>query len=118
MTGDLINHELLAALESDLGDRELIAELMRTYLGQLPARVEGLRTAATDPADTAHAFFVVHALRSPSASLGLSQLAQRCAEIEENLATIPPGELCLRIRDLVDLAERTGHAVMSYLSIF
>ncbi|MGH2407937.1 MAG: Hpt domain-containing protein [Candidatus Limnocylindrales bacterium] len=68
-------------LENVGGDREFMAELVRTYLADSPARFVELRTAIAS-GDAAAARRAAHSLKSTSASMGASKLSRQCRELE------------------------------------
>ena len=77
-------------LETVGGDREFLAELVETYLGDSPGLFAELRAAiAAD--DAAAARRAAHTLKSTSASFGADGLAALCREIEASAAAGEPG---------------------------
>ncbi|MDQ3708476.1 MAG: ATP-binding protein, partial [Actinomycetota bacterium] len=63
------------------GDDELLATLVASFLGEAPARLEGL-AAATAAGDAVQLRQLSHALRGSSATMGADNLAQLCGELE------------------------------------
>jgi len=63
------------------GDDELLATLVASFLGEAPARLEGL-AAATAAGDAEQLRQLSHALRGSSATMGADNLAQLCGELE------------------------------------
>lgn len=69
-------------LVDELGDRELVAGLVTTFLGELDARQVAIREA-----DDATAGRHAHTLKSSAALLGAHDLAAACAAVERDPAT-------------------------------
>src|SRR5262249_25429344 len=78
--GGVLDLTRLKALEEQLGDLGLLRDTVRTYLTEMPRRRDALRAAVRDDDRTA-VKLVAHSLRSSSAMLGATSLAQRCAEV-------------------------------------
>lgn len=72
---------VLDRLVEDLSDPQLVASVVRTYLRELPLRVDGIDQARVthDPAPMETA---CHLLRSTSAAVGASRLAELCRQLE------------------------------------
>src|SRR3954447_10613898 len=111
--GGVLDLVRLADLDEQLGAR-LLRETMGSYLAELPRRREALRAAVRDD-DREAVLQVSHSLRSSSAMLGATTLAQRCADVEDAVPTATPGVLA----DLADradvVAEETGAALGRWL---
>ena len=102
--------ELDAAVLSQIrgiGGDELLGKLARLFLEHTPVRLEEIRRggAAGDWERTTRA---VHSLRSSSATLGITALADQAAEVER-LATDEEGELLKSA--IPELAETTRAAL-------
>ena len=69
----------LDALVGDLGDREIVADLVMTFLGELDAR-----RIAISGADHVTAARQAHTLKSSAALLGAHALAAACAAVEHD----------------------------------
>ncbi len=80
------------------GDLTILRPVIERYLAELDGRVQAVRSA-TGPGPLARA---AHALASPSATLGVQQVAQLCRRIEE-LGADEPGTL-----DALDAAVRAA----------
>jgi HPt (histidine-containing phosphotransfer) domain-containing protein len=88
------------------GDREFLAELVDTYLGDSPGLFAELRAAiAADDAATARR--AAHTLKSTSASFGAEGLAAQCREIEASAGA----------GNLVGLDEQVELAAASYAEV-
>lgn len=72
---------VLDRLVEDLSDPQLVASVVRTYLRELPLRVDGIDQARLthDPGPMEAA---CHLLRSTSAAVGASRLAELCGQLE------------------------------------
>ncbi len=70
----------LRQLESRAG-KAILAEILGSYLGEGPRRLERLREAAAS-GDTAELAFVAHSLKGSSAQLGAERLAALCRDVE------------------------------------
>lgn len=73
----------LRAMGPQLG-RDLVAEVVGAYAGQAETHLHALRTALADVADTALAR-AAHTLKGSSATVGASNLAALCAQLEQPL---------------------------------
>lgn len=73
--------DVLEVLVNDLGDAELVADTVRTYLDELPQRMTAL-DGAWRAGDIDAAREIAHSLKSASAMLGASRMAQLCQEVE------------------------------------
>jgi HPt (histidine-containing phosphotransfer) domain-containing protein len=81
-------------LETVGDDREFLAELIETYLGDSPGLFEELRAGLTT-GDAVAVRRAAHTLKSTSASFGATRLAGICREMETSagaadLADLPP----------------------------
>ena len=111
---DVLDRARLTDLAEQLDDVDLLRETVRTYLTELPRRRDALR-AAVRADDRDAVLRVSHSLRSSSAMLGATRLAQRCAEVEDTAAEAAP-EALTALCDRVDsLAEETGAALTRWL---
>ena len=97
-----------------LGEGDLLRETVRTYLTELPRRRDALRAALRDD-DREAVLQVSHSLRSSSAMLGATQLAQRCAEVEEAARKGAPETLSALSDEVDSVAEKTGAALTRWL---
>lgn len=73
---DLLDVTRLDDLVADLADADLVADLVRTFLSELPERLDLVASGG----ETARR--AAHALSSSSAMLGATVLAARAAEVE------------------------------------
>ena len=83
--GESLDLAVLATLASDIGDEDLVRETVRTYLTELPHRMDAMATAigSGDPKQVKE---TAHSLKSASAMLGATHMAQLCADIERAAA--------------------------------
>ena len=75
---------VLAALEElrEEGEPDLIVELIDLYLTDAPQWVEAMRTAAAET-DAAQLKRAAHTLKGSSGSVGIRQVAEACALLEQ-----------------------------------
>jgi HPt (histidine-containing phosphotransfer) domain-containing protein len=78
---DVLDTELLAQLEADLGDGETVRMLIATYLGELEMRRQAIVDAVAT-GDLSQVAYAAHALVSPSRTLGVVSLAGPARAIE------------------------------------
>jgi len=112
--GGVLDLARLTDLEEQLGDTGLLRETVRSYLTELPLRRDALRTSvrADDRDAVARAS---HSLRSPSAMLGATSLAQGCAEVEEAAAEATAEALAALAERVDAVAGETGSALTRWL---
>ena len=65
----------------EIGGDELLAKMARLYLEHTPLRLEEIRRALA-AGDWSRTRRAIHSMRSSSATLGASELAQTAAELE------------------------------------
>jgi CheY-like chemotaxis protein len=111
---EVLDRGRLTELVEELGDRGLLRDTVRAYLTEMPRRRNALRAAVRDD-DRAAARLVAHSLRSSSAMLGATSLAQRCAEVEEVAETATPAALAGLAVRVEALADETGAALVRWL---
>jgi HPt (histidine-containing phosphotransfer) domain-containing protein len=75
-------HHHLDALTDDVGDRDIVVTIVTTYLTELDGRIVAIEQASD--ADVRRR--VAHALKSPSATLGVRAMANLAAAIEDDPA--------------------------------
>jgi HPt (histidine-containing phosphotransfer) domain-containing protein len=81
MSGSAIDLDVFARLREITGDDpEFLAELVDTYLADGEAQVRALREAQAD--DLSALVRPAHSLKSSSASIGATALAERCRTLE------------------------------------
>jgi HPt (histidine-containing phosphotransfer) domain-containing protein len=81
-TSEALDRHVLARLVEDLGgDGDTVRSLFDMYLQQLPGRLDAV-AAAVSTGERDGIAFSAHALRSPSATLGLRAVAEASAELE------------------------------------
>jgi PAS domain S-box-containing protein len=79
--GFAIDRSILAALQEDVGGAAALSRIIRLFLEQLDPQAVEIRTAV-QASDHAAAARVAHRMKSSSATLGASALAEVLAEIE------------------------------------
>jgi len=112
--GGVLDLTRLKELEAQLGDRSLLRDTVRTYLTEMPRRRDALRAAVRDD-DRAAVKLVAHSLRSSSAMLGATSLAQRCAEVEQVADDAPSATLASLAVRVEALADETGISLVRWL---
>jgi HPt (histidine-containing phosphotransfer) domain-containing protein len=80
----MIDPKVLQELQDMLGEpaSEALSEIIDSYLENTPKLIEAIRTAVSCQ-DTASLQQAAHTLKSSSAALGATYLAQLCEELEE-----------------------------------
>jgi HPt (histidine-containing phosphotransfer) domain-containing protein len=92
-TAPALDHRPLTQLLAELdGDTEVIAELLREYLGDTPRVLHELERAIRDH-DLGAIALAAHTLKGTSASVGASLLAARCDEIGRSVRSGAPLDL-------------------------
>jgi len=112
--GDVLDLARLTDLEEQLGEGDLLRETVRTYLTELPRRRDALRAALRDD-DRDAVLQISHSLRSSSAMLGATELAQRCAEVEVAAREAAPEALSALSDGVDSVAAKTGAALTRWL---
>jgi HPt (histidine-containing phosphotransfer) domain-containing protein len=79
--GFAIDRSILAALQEDVGGAAALSRIIRLFLEQLDPQAVEIRTGV-QASDHAAAARVAHRMKSSSATLGASALAEVLAEIE------------------------------------
>jgi len=79
---DPLDPAVLDRLLDELDDPDLVATVVRTYCRELPGRIEAIEDSAR-ALDLETLATVAHTLKSTSAALGATRLAQLCADLEE-----------------------------------
>ncbi len=107
----------LARLVADLGDAELVADTVQTYLDELPARVRTLAQAC-GAGDATGAKEAAHGLKSTSAMLGAARMAELCQELESTAGSMAAAEVAteLNAAAIQREAERVSAAMTDYLA--
>lgn len=82
MTDAVVDPFVLAQLTEQLGDAELVRQIVERYLAELPDRLAAIDHAKAlgDPDALAKA---AHTLKSPSLLVGATELGRACRTIEE-----------------------------------
>ena len=76
-----IDRSLLEEFRSEMGDDELVAELIETFLVDSKARIAAIREASRR-GDAAAASKDAHAVKGSAGHFGARQLARLCGELE------------------------------------
>jgi HPt (histidine-containing phosphotransfer) domain-containing protein len=121
-TAPVIDEQVLALLEEELQDRQLLREFLRRYLNLLDHRLERLDLALTagDPEAWMDA---VLSLKSSSAMGGATALSQAAAQLQERIGLLhsaghqwPQKDECARTSaGLHGLGQATRHQLGLYL---
>lgn len=100
-----IDETVLAVLADELGDSEIVAQLVTTFLSELATRVAAM-IAATEIGDEVGARRAAHTLKSSARLLGGARLADACESVEHGT-----GEVTV----VVTAAESTGAHLRGWL---
>lgn len=107
-TDDVLDAGQLVSLADQVGDRDLVGVLVRTYLDELDARSQSLQQAYAEQR-RGDVEVVAHTLKSSSALLGATRLSRLCADVE---STARQGDLAGLEPTMADLeAARAATAV-------
>jgi HPt (histidine-containing phosphotransfer) domain-containing protein len=82
---DPLDEEVLAGLR-ELGDAELLAELVEVFFEDVPPRLAALREA-TESGDAESVERVAHTLKGSCGNMGAWRMAQICAELQDTGAS-------------------------------
>lgn len=104
---------VLNRLAEDLGDDTMMRQLVRSYLDQLPDRIQALSFSAGGDRDQLHD--VAHTLKSTSAMFGALDLARRCRLVELNAQTAPEAMLVAECGGISTCAAETATALEAWL---
>jgi HPt (histidine-containing phosphotransfer) domain-containing protein len=104
---------VLNRLAEDLGDDAMMRQLVRSYLDQLPDRLQALSFPAD--ADRDQLQLVAHTLKSTSAMFGALDLSRRCRLLELNAHTAPEATLVAEGRGISTCAAETATALEEWL---
>jgi PAS domain S-box-containing protein len=94
--GEAFDPHRLEQLVAELGDREVVAEVVRTYLSELGSRLGAVEASAGRPGSVVERTALMsaaHTLKSSSALVGAKQVAGLCATLEAAAATAAPDSL-------------------------
>lgn len=104
---------VLDTLANDLGDLDLVHETVRTYLHELPIRLD-IMDAALQAGDQARLKETAHSLKSASAMLGAIHMAQLCGQVERAAGTESVDSDGLV--DVLAESDRVRSAINAYLT--
>ena len=104
----------LHALAEDLGDVDIVREVVRTYLAELPGRRAAM-AAALDSGDVAGLRFGAHGLGSASTLVGAHEVAAACGRIEYASAAQAPDEWAALVAAWDDANSRAEAGLRSWL---
>ncbi|WP_420124659.1 Hpt domain-containing protein [Nakamurella sp.] len=96
---DTLDRARLDAFVDDVGDLTFAAETVQTYLSTLDRRVAAL-TAALGSGDHHHVVVEAHTLKSTSALLGATALADLCGDLERASAPAAGDGTVLRLTEI------------------
>jgi PAS domain S-box-containing protein len=109
-----VDPEVFASFAADVGDPGVTRAVVETFLSELTPRQERLRTALA-AGDHDAAARAAHVLRSASALLGASLLADLCVAIERPSATARPAALGAALDALVPRTARRMEELLAEL---
>lgn len=108
-----VNRARLESLVDEIGDRDIVRQAVQSFLDELVERLQAIRTAisAGDPAVIRTA---AHALGSPAAMLGATEVTRVCRTMESQNAE---GDAVLvpLMTELDSIAARTVAELRGYL---
>jgi len=104
---------VLNRLAEDLGDDTMMQQLVRSYLDQLPDRLQALSFSAD--ADRDQLQLVAHTLKSTSAMVGALDLARRCRILELKAHTAPEATLVAECSGVSICGAETATALETWL---
>lgn len=108
---ELLDRRLLAGLAEDLGEPEIVAEMLGMFSEELPERLSAIAEAVA-LGDAGGIKRAAHGLASPSATLGLVGLCATCRELEHDPAR---ADGALMVERIGSVAAQTEDAVAAYL---
>ena len=106
----------LADLADQLGDIDLVREVVQTYLSELEGRRHSLDSAVRS-LDRAGIKLISHSLKSSSALVGAAVLSTVCAELEQLAAEGDQSEMLKRLDTIEDVAPETAAALERWLEL-
>jgi CheY-like chemotaxis protein len=90
MAPPVVDPRALEVLTEELDDPALVATVVRTFLRELPGRVEWI-AGACDAGDPVRLELMTHTLRSTSVAVGARDLAAECERLERIARSRPDG---------------------------
>ena len=79
----LLDRSAVDTLVDDIGDPGLVVTLLKTYLTELPVRVERILVAGEESSEVSGVEEAAHVLKSTSAIVGAAALSDLAAELEQ-----------------------------------
>ncbi len=113
-SGDLPVFERKALPERLLGDEALAAALVRKFMGDAPALLAQIRTAA-DSGEKKTLHRILHTLKGSAATMGAPSLSAKAAELESMLQSQGPAGVAAGLPALEDEFERLREAIAASL---
>lgn len=80
----LLDRSAVDTLVDDIGDPGLVVTLLKTYLTELPVRVERILVAGEESSEVSGVEEAAHVLKSTSAIVGAAALSDLAAELEQS----------------------------------
>jgi two-component system sensor histidine kinase/response regulator len=114
--GDVVEASRLADLADQLGDLDVVHDVVRTYLAELPGRRTTLDTAVRS-LDRDNVRLIAHSLKSASALVGATSLSGSCAELEKLAAEATPADLRACLDRIEELAPETATTLERWLEV-
>lgn len=111
----LLDRGVLDGLERDLGDADVVREVVRTYLALVPERRQAI-TGAAAGRDLVALRRAAHALGSASALVGAEELRGRCRELEHLAPAAGPADLDPLLEAWGSACTRTQDALHAWLA--
>ncbi len=109
-----IDEVILDRLAEELADAMLVVTVVRTYLRELPGRVDAI-CAALAADDRPALVATTHTLKSTSAAVGAVQLAATCLELEQGARLSTPRADAAGRATLEDQAATVALALAAYI---
>ncbi len=114
-TAGVIDRDVLSALREDLGDQDMVRQVVTAFLDRLPL-VLGQLGEAVAREDQAAVLAAAHSLKGTSATLGALALSEQCAELERAARAGRLGEAPARLEAVRAQAEAAKQALHAELN--
>lgn len=108
--GEVLDDSVLATLRSALGDDELVADIVGTFLSQTPGQLETL-AAADRAGDERGVAAAAHLIKGSALTFGAVRLARHCATLETS-----PGETPALVPVVARAYDEAAQALSRYLA--
>jgi HPt (histidine-containing phosphotransfer) domain-containing protein len=110
-----LDEQRLIDLAEEMGDHEIVREVLQMFLDQLPGRLLTIRALNPETADLAAVKSAVHALGSPAVTLGMSRLSDLCRDVERSSMVGDRRNAAEGTRRVIELAHSCAQALGTYL---